>query len=221
MRIAILTSVIDDIGSVMLSIVNITDNKVLMQLNLTKECSGYLVSNHTSIPEGSFSYHLVGTDTQGVAFNYNMKKQVRFDSPHFHSSDFSLSNNESSVIEMGRDEILKMKFTFTNKGIHDTSLCALHGTYFNFTGSVPNGFINSIRPPYALVAVGASVNVEMLLRVVHSSINRGTSHKVTLSTSPSRSNITTSISKTIVIVSGLKKKNIISSACIILSVSYF
>ena len=195
MRIAIITSVSDDIESAVLNLVNVTDNKILRQLNLTKEHSGYLVSNYTAIPKASVAYHLVGTDTSGVAFNYNMKKQVAFEPPEFQSSDFSLSSNESSVVEMDRDEILKMNFIFTNNWMHNT--------YFNFTGSVPNGFINSIRPPYALVPVGASVNVEMLLRIVHSSINRGTSHRVTLSTSSCGSNITHSISKTIVIVSGL------------------
>ena len=214
-------SVSDDIGSAVLNLVNVTDNRVLIQLNLTKECSGYFVSNHTSIPEGSFSYHLAGTDIEGATFNYDMKKKVRFEQPHFQSSDFSLSSNESSVIEMDRDALLKLNFTFTNKRIHDirsahSSLC---DTYFNFTGSVPNGFINYIRPPYALVAGGASVQVEMLLRILHSSINRGTSHRVTLSTSLPGSNITLYISKTIVIVSGLKKSFLLHNTFFLIVIS--
>ena len=188
----------NNIGSAALNLMNVTDNSILMQLSLTKECSGALVTNHTSIPAGSFLYHLVGRDTDGVPFTYDTKKRVKFELPHarVQSSDVSFSSSESSMIEIERDEISKINFNFTNNWMYDA--------YFNFTGHVPNGFISIVKPPYALVVAGGSLRVEMLIRVVHTSISGGTFHNVSVSASSCGSEMIQNASKTVVIVRGLK-----------------
>ena len=121
---------------------------------------------------------------------------MKFELPRIQPSDVSFRSNESSVIEMERDEISKINFNFTNNWMYDA--------HFNFTGHVPNGFINIIKPPYALVVAGGSLSVQMLLRVVHTSISGGTSHNVSVSTSSCGSEMIQNASKTVVIVSGLK-----------------
>ena len=171
---------------------NETEN-ILIHINLTKECSGALVSNTVIFPTGSFSYYLVGTDTSGIAFNYHMKQQVTFHQPHFDYDSVLSFSDAYSVVEMEPDEILMLRFNFTNHWTYSTN--------FNFTGNTPDGFASLVKPQYALVVVGGSVKIEMLVRVVHPSIKRGTTHRVNVSASTCGGDVIQSASKTVAIVS--------------------
>lgn len=194
-RVAVISSFGDDIGSAALNLLNESNNNTI-QVNLTKDCSGVFVSDNFDIPMGSSSFHLVGTDTDGVQFTYNMKQKAKFKLPNFQSNDvFSFAadpNDHSSAVEMNRDELLKTFYNFTNNWVYDA--------YFNFTASIPSGFVHTVKPKYSLVAVGDSVRIELLLRVIDLNITHGSSHRVTLSASSCRTKAV-SFSRTVVIVS--------------------
>lgn len=173
----------------------IQNNTIVKQISLNKECDGALVSDCIDIPVGTYLYHLVGTDTLGIPFDYNMKEEVTFQRPTPYSSNItaSFAHADGLAIEMEKDEILKMNFTFINSWKYDA--------YYNFTGSAHSGFRYLIRPAYALVPAGGQVNVEMMLRLTDQSIKRGTSHSVNISASICESDIIHSLSMTVVIVS--------------------
>ena len=191
-KIAVFSSANYSMEYATLNLVNEAEN-ILKHVSLIKECSGALVSDTVTFPTGSFSYYLVGTDTSGIAFNsYHMKQQVTFQQPHF-DYDSVLSFDAHSAVEMDIDEIFTLNFNFTN---HWT-----YSTYFNFTGNTPAGFANLVRPQYALVVAGGSVKIEMLVRIIHPSIKRGTAHTVSVSASICYGDAVKSASRTVAIVS--------------------
>jgi hypothetical protein len=86
------------------------------------------------------------------------------------SGEFSFSTIGSLALEMDRDEIVKLEYNFTNRGAYNKT--------FNFSVNAPEGFDARIEPSNLLVSVGATVKVQVLLHVIHSSIKRGTLHTV-------------------------------------------
>ena len=76
----------------------------------------------------------------------------------------------SLVLEMDRDEILKLEYNFTNMGAYNKTI--------NFSTNTPEGFATRIDPSSLVVAARATVKLQVLLRVIHSSVKRGTLHAV-------------------------------------------
>ena len=157
-----------DIQSASLDVVNRGGN-IIKHINLTKGCEGGFISDTINFPYGSYSYHLVGTDIGGIAFEYDMKQQVTFHGPDLEAFSF-----KSTGVEMDIDGI-KLDFNLINHWTYDL--------YFDFSGNAPEGFAIRVDPLNALIVAGGSAKVQMLLRVIHSSIWRESLHTLSISAS--------------------------------------
>lgn len=132
--------------------------------NLTKGCEGTLVSDVLTFPNGSFTYRLVGTDIDGIPFKYNSKHIVTFRQSDV--GEFSFNPDTSSAVEMDTDEIVKLEYDFTNRGAYDTN--------FDFFVNTPEGLASNIEPSSLLVAAGATIKLNVFLRVTDCPIKRST-----------------------------------------------
>ncbi len=125
-------------------------------MNLTRGCEGALVSDAVTFPNGSYTYRLVGTDIDGVPFEYNTKRIVTFGQSDV--GEFSFEPIVSSVVEMDTDEVTNIEYDFTNRGAYDTN--------FDFTVNAPEGLVAHIEPSSSLVAAGTTIKLQMFLRVI-------------------------------------------------------
>ena len=170
-RIVIITSEFSSIRSASLDFVQARskNSTITVRVNLTKGCEGALVSDVLTFPNGSYTYRMIGTDIDGVPFKYNSKRVVTFRQPD-DIGEFSFEPVTSLALEMDRDEIVTLDYNFTNRGTYNKT--------FNFSVNASEGLATRIDPSSLLVAAGATVKLQVLLRVTHSSIKRGTLHTV-------------------------------------------
>ena len=186
-NIAIISSVHSHIQSASLDIVK-TGGHIVKSISLTKGCEGAFISDTVNFPYGSYSYHLAGTDKSGTAFEYDIPQQITFQPP-----DFEFKVIGGATVEMDRDEIIKVDFNLTSHWTYDI--------HFNFSGDIPEGFAVHVEPLNALLLAGGSVKVEVLLRVIHSSIRWGSFHTMSVSASTCSGHVIQSTTITVAIVS--------------------
>ena len=167
----IITSKHDSIRSASLHIVQArsTDTTTTIRANLTKGCEGALVSDVFNFPSGSYTYHLVGTDIDGVPFKYNTKHMATYRLPDFGELSFEPVGNLAT--EMDRDKIMKLEFSFTNRGPYNTN--------FNFLVNAPESLATCIEPSNSLIAAGATIKLQVQVCVIDCThIEQGTLHTI-------------------------------------------
>ena len=169
-RIVIITSKLSSIQSAYLDFVprRSGSSTIMPRVNLTKGCEGTLVSDVLTFPNGSYTYHITGTDIDGVPFKYHSKRIVTYRQPI--AGEFSFEPVASLAVEMDTDEIAKIEYDFTNRGAYDTN--------FDFIVNTPDGLATRIDPSSLLVAPGTTVKLQVSLHVIDCPIKRGTLHTV-------------------------------------------
>lgn len=93
-----------------------SNGKVLQTMPLAV-CGGTFVTDELSFPQGTFTYEIEGTDTNGVPFKYDRKETVVFESK---ASMYELSA-DTSLINVDVGEKFKVVYTLKNKGKYCTS----------------------------------------------------------------------------------------------------
>ena len=126
------------------------------RVNLTRGCEGALVSDAVTFPNGSYTYRLVGTDINGVPFDYNTKRIVTYRQPDV--GQFSFKHIESLAVEINTEEVTNIEYDFTNRGAYDTN--------FDFIVNPVEGLAAHIEPSSLLVAAGSTVKLQVLLRAI-------------------------------------------------------
>ena len=152
---------------------NIVDRSgtVIKHVNLTKGCKDYkaFISDAVTFPSGSYFYHLVGTDIDGVAFEYPSTERITYQQPNIEA--FSFKPFGGLAVEMNLEGSVTLEYSFTNNWKYRSN--------FSFSGCMPDVFSFSIEPEHTLVTAGGSVKVQLLIRVIDgSSISSGSSHAV-------------------------------------------
>ena len=126
------------------------------RVNLARGCKGALVSDAVTLPNGSYTYRLVGTDIDGVSFEYNTKRIVTYRQPDV--GQFLFESIISSLVEIDTDDVATIEYDFTNRGAYDTN--------FDFIVNSSEGLAALIEPSSLLVAAGTTVKLQVLLRII-------------------------------------------------------
>ena len=142
---------------------------IAFRVNLTRSCEGALVSDAATFPNGSYTYRLIGTDIDGVPFEYNARRIVTYRQPDV--GQFSFKPIKNIAVEIDTDEVANIDYDFTNRGAYDTN--------FDFIVNAPESVAVHVEPSSSLVAAGTTVKLQVFLHVIdYRTIKRSTLHTI-------------------------------------------
>ena len=129
-------------------------------------CSGVLVSRSIIFPQGSFKYHLVGTDSHGIYFTYNTKINATF------VPSYNLTSIGSSIVTIRKRSIATIRFV-----LRGNAGCT---SFFSFSSSSVSGFSTRISPSNATVSNGQPLYLTLSVIISNSRVTGGTSRTLTI-----------------------------------------
>lgn len=166
-KVALTTSHASEISS--LSLNEMDSNGVQQIIPLTK-CSNAFTTSYRFRP-GSFNYHLLGTDTNGIKFDYNLNKTATFRRNGSGLYQFQALNRSEITIEYTEQFSCQYRIQ---------SELNIGATNFTFTLLGGEGFASSVDPTSVFLLPQQSHTITLTSRVNSGRIAGGSTHGITL-----------------------------------------